>query len=305
MIVNVNGQIFEQNELHSNAAKISVFDRAYLYGDSLYEVARTYHQKLYAVEEHLLRLAQSASLSHLKLSQSLSFFAQEMSRTTEVFFKNLPPKEKKNTEAYCRIIVSRGEGKIGFGHSCIESKTLFTIIVQKLSPPTSEQFQKGYAMKIVDRHRNSPFALTPAMKSGNYLNNLLAYLEATEQSDFSYDDALMCDSRGFLTEGTTFNLFYVRRGMIATPPFNGGILDGITRRKVIELARKNKIEVRETYFTKERLYEADEVFLTSTIKEVFPITRLDEIIIGKHTQNSGKPGPVTVRLAKLFKKNLP
>ena len=123
--------------------------------------------------------------------------------------------------------------------------------------------------------RNDPRALDPAMKSGNYLNSLLAYLEAAEAG---FDDALLCNAEGNLTEGTTFNIFYVRRGIVATPPLDIGILDGITRRHVIELAAKLGIPVREVRFPHERLYEADEVFMTSSIKEVFRVARVDSKI---------------------------
>jgi branched-chain amino acid aminotransferase len=147
-------------------------------------------------------------------------------------------------------------------------------------------------LRVVDRFRNHPKALDPAMKSGNYLNNLLSYLEGTTRGD---DDALICDHEGFVTEGTTFNIFYVRRGIICTPPLPVGILDGITRRTVIAQARNLGLEVRESYFPKQRLYEADEVFATSTLKEVMAVTRVDGKKIAK-----GSPGPITARLRQGF-----
>jgi branched-chain amino acid aminotransferase len=169
--------------------------------------------------------------------------------------------------------------------------------VQPLNPPGQEAFEKGTALQIVQRERNSPRALDPAMKSGNYLNSLLAFLEAQEAG---FDDALLADAQGFMTEGTTFNLFYVKRGIVVTSPLEVGILDGITRRHVIEVARKNEIPVREVRYPASRLHEADEVFLTSTIKEVFPITRVDQVRIG-----NGKPGPTTRRLKALFEAEVP
>jgi branched-chain amino acid aminotransferase len=200
-------------------------------------------------------------------------------------------------EAYCRIVVSRGVGKIGFGLSCLLTPTQYTIIVQPLSNFMGgigpEKFEKGANLKIAERLRNDPRALDPAMKSGNYLNSLLAYLEVTAED---YDDALLVNHEGFLTEGTTFNFFYVRNGRLATPPLEIGILDGITRRFVIEIAREAGIPVREVRFPRERLYEADEAFISSSIKEVFPITRVDGRKIG-----SGKAGPITRKLAEAFK----
>ncbi len=293
VIVNVNGQIIQPAE--SEKPQISVFDRAYLYGDSLYEVIRTYNGKFFGLAEHLTRLEKSAALCRMVLGQPLSLYRQEIERTLEKFKETLKARGQGGNipEAYCRIILSRGEGEIGFGLSCLTSPTRFVIIVQPLDEPTAEQTRKGMSLKIVDRLRNDPRALDPAMKSGNYLNSLLAYLEATSEG---YDDALMCNADGHLTEGTTFNLFYIRRGIIATSPLEIGILDGITRSSLIELAESLEIPVRVARFPRERLYEADEVFLTSTIKEVFPITRVDGRAIG-----NGKPGPITMQLRKNFR----
>jgi len=296
-IVNVNGQIIST---HSNQfdpsdwVKVSIFDRAYLYGDSLYEVTRSYNGKLFGVDEHLSRIQRSAELCRMKLGQSLEHYHQEIQRTHQEFLKKFKTKNQVTPpEAYCRIIISRGEGKIGFGLSCVNTSSLYTIIIQPLQEPTEEQVHKGMKVQVVDRLRYHPMALDPALKSGNYLNCLLAYVEAAENG---YDDALLCNADLHLTEGTTFNLFYVRRGIIATPPLDVGILHGITRRFVIDLAQKLEMPVREISFPKERIYEADEVFLSSTIREVFPITRIDG-----HTIGHGKPGPITLKLRKLFR----
>jgi branched-chain amino acid aminotransferase len=287
-ILNVNGQIVTPEK-----AKVSVFDRSYLYGDSLYEVARTYRGKFFGLKEHLDRLAQSASLARMVLKQSSEDYAREIARTFDAF-RAQPG--MRDTEAYCRIVVSRGEGRIGFGLECLTSPTLFTIYVQPLEPPTAAQFEKGARLKISDRVRNAPKALDPAMKSGNYLNSLLAYLEAVTDG---YGDAIMLNADAHVTEGTTFNVFYVNRGIVATPPLDIGILEGITRREVIAAARAIGIPVREVRFPKERFYEADEVFLSSSIKEVFPITQVDDKKIAE-----GKPGPITRKLAEAFRKRV-
>jgi branched-chain amino acid aminotransferase len=284
ILVNVNGEFFSAEN-----AKVSVFDRSYIYGDSLYEVARTYGGYFFELDGHLKRLAKSAELCHMVLGQSLETYHNEIMRTLAEW-KKMSGNQKR--EAYCRIIVSRGEGRIGFGLPCLTSPTLFTIIVQTLEPPTAEQFQKGFHFQVSKRLRNNPRALDPAMKSGNYLNSLLAYLEAASES---YDDALLCNDEGHVTEGTTFNIFYIRRGIIATPPLDIGILDGITRREVIQMCRDSGLEVREVRFPKERLYEADEVFMTSSIKEIFPVTRLDGRKIG-----NGTPGKLTRKLHDQF-----
>jgi branched-chain amino acid aminotransferase len=287
-VINVNGQIFSRKEADSRAeARISVFDRGYLYGDSLYEVCRTYGGKLFLAREHLDRLVSSAQLCHLKLSQSADLYLTEMERTLGEYYRN------EKGEAYVRLIVTRGVGKIGFGLACVESPTQYVIIVQPLEEPTAAQLKKGYSFQISTRLRNDRRALDPAMKSGNYLNSLLAYLES---ASLGYDDALLCNDEGHVTEGTTFNVGYIRRGIIATPPLDIGILDGLTRRLLFDLARELRIPMREVRFPRERLLEADEVFMCSTIKEVFPVTRIDGHKIG-----GGTPGPVTLRLRQAFR----
>ena len=289
VLVNVNGEISEAAQ-----AKIPVFDRGFLYGDSLYEVARSYHGIFLHLEEHLKRMEQSAKLCRMVLAQSLELYQREILRTFKAF-RALPGHGEG--EAYCRIIVTRGVGKIGFGLSCLETPTQFVIIVQPVDAPTSKQMLQGLHLEVSGRLRNDRRALDPAMKSGNYLNSLLAYLDAAADG---YDDALLCNSDGHVTEGTTFNIFYVKNRMIITPPLDVGILDGITRRHVITLARGAGFAVREVRFPRERLYEADEVFLTSSIKEVFPVTRIDKRLIG-----NGKPGPVTQQLHDVYQTTLP
>jgi branched-chain amino acid aminotransferase len=282
-LVNINGQIVAAQQAH-----VSIFDRGYLYGDSLYEVVRSYRGKFFGLHEHLVRLAASAELARMTLNQPLDQYRQEIERTYDAF------RASGGGEAYARLIVSRGTGKIGFGLGCLTSPTQFTIIVQPLEPPTEQAFNKGMKLRIVDRLRNHPNALDPAMKSGNYLNSLLAYLEAAAED---FEDALLLDGEGFLTEGTTFNVCYVRRGIVATPPLDVGILDGITRKVMLTLARDAGIEAREVRFPKERLYEADEVFITSSIREVFPVSRVDDV-------EFKSPGPVTRKLAEMYRKHV-
>ena len=288
-VFNLNGKI-----LPAEKAVVPVLDRSYLYGDSLYEVARTYDGVLTHLKPHLDRMAVSAELCRMKLGQSIEEYGREMVRTVEAFHA-LPG--MKDREAYCRIVVSRGVGRIGFSEKMLQTPTQYAIIVQPLEPPTAVAWEKGQHLRIAERVRNAPNALDPAMKSGNYLNSLLAYLEETAKGA---EDALMVDAQGFLTEGTTFNLFYVNDGIVCTSPLDVGILDGITRRNVIEAGRAGGIPFRITRYTPERLFEADEVFVSSTIKEVLPVTRLDG-----RTINDGKPGPVARRLLELFRACIP
>ncbi len=292
-VVNVNGEIMEAASAH-----VSVFDRGFLYGDGLYEVVRTYGGDfMFALDEHLARLEKSLVLCRMKLAKPTAFYRQEMLRTLGAFRKR---PGMQQTEAYVRIVFTRGVGRIGFGHSQIDHPTQYVIIAQPLDLPTEEKLRKGYHYRVVERARNHPRALDPAMKSGNYLNNLLAFLEATEpQHGFGgtsdTDDALLCDQEGNVTEGTTFNIFYIKRGIVVTAPLDIGILDGITRRITLDLCETLGIPVREVRFPKARLSEADEVFMTSSIKEVFPVTKID----GRPVAD-GKPGAMTMRLRAAF-----
>ncbi len=283
-LINLNGQIIPLDE-----AKVSVFDRSFLYGDSLYEVVRTYQGKPFRLKEHLDRMGESAILCQMKFSQSLKEYHREILRSIEAY-RAQPG--KSNEDVYVRIVVSRGSGKIGFGLSNLETPTLYAIIVEPISMFPNKPFEIGTKLQISERVRNHPKALDPAMKSGNYLNSLLAYLSAAKEG---FDDALMIDQQGFMTEGTTYNVFYVNRGIVATSPLDVGILDGITRRAVIDLCVELGIPCREVRYPKEYLFEADEVFVTSSLKEVLPVLNLDGKKIAK-----GKPGPITTRLAHAF-----
>lgn len=283
-LINLNGQFLDPAD-----AKVSVFDRSFLYGDSLYEVVRTYQGKPFRLKEHLVRMEKSAKLCQMRFSQTLAEYEREMLRSIEAY-RAQPGKQDE--DVYVRIVVSRGSGKIGFGLGNLESPTLYAIIVEPISMFPNKPFEKGTKLQISERIRNHPKALDPAMKSGNYLNSLLAYLSAAEAG---YDDALMVDQQGFMTEGTTFNLFYVNRGIVATAPLDVGILDGVTRRAILNLCIEQGIPCREVRFPKEYLYEADEVFVSSSLKEVLPVLDLDGKKIG-----NGKAGPVTRKLRDAF-----
>lgn len=297
IFVSINGKILPPNQ-DPNSGLIPVFDRSYLYGDSLYEVARSYNGQLRFVGEHLDRLEASARLCHLTLGQPLAEYARAMHETTAAYHAAERARgAPAPSEVYCRLVVSRGTGKIGFGLSNLETPTTYTVITQPLNEPTPEQWEKGAHYTIVSRLRNDPRALDPAMKSGNYLNCLLAFLEA---QDAGCEDALLCNSEGHLTEGTTFNLFYIRRGIVATAPLDIGILDGITRRTTITIARELNLPVREVRFTPQNLMDADEIFITSTTKEVFPVTRISHQPVGA-LAHRGKPGPITRRLKSEFR----
>ncbi len=287
-IININGKIIPPEKLIEQA-NVSVFDRSFLYGDSLYEVVRTYEGKPFRLKEHLLRMEKSAALCQMKLSQGIKVYEREMLKSIAAY-RAQPG--KKNEDVYVRIVVSRGSGKIGFGLKNLESECLYVIMVEPISMFPNPPFGKGLNLQVSKRLRNHPKAVDPAMKSGNYLNNLLSYLTA---ADAGYDDALLPDQQGFITEGTTFNIFYVKRGIVATPPLDVGILDGVTRRAIINLCVELGIPCREVRFPKEYLYEADEVFASSSLKEVLPVMNLD----GKKI-NGGKIGTISVTLKAAF-----
>jgi branched-chain amino acid aminotransferase len=283
-LINLNGKMMDPSE-----AMVSVFDRSFLYGDSLYEVVRTYQGKPFRLKEHLIRMEKSAKLCQMRFSQTSAEYEREILRSIEAF--RAQPGQS-NEDVYVRIVVSRGSGKIGFGLGNLETPTLYVILVEPISLFPNKPFDQGTKLQISSRIRNHPKALDPAMKSGNYLNSLLAYLTAAEEG---YDDALMIDQQGFLTEGTTFNLFYVKRGIVASAPLDVGILDGVTRRAIMNLCIELGLPFREVRFPKQYLYEADEVFVSSSLKEVLPVLDLDGKKIGR-----GKAGPITRRLKEAF-----
>lgn len=285
-IINVNGEI-----ITSGSAQVSIFDRGFLYGDSLYEAIRTYHGQFWLLDEHLKRLENSARLCRMKLDQSLEKLKKELLRTFEAF--RARPKFR-DQEVYARLMVTRGVGKIGFSESSLLTPTQYIFILQPIQTLPKQTYQQGISVQISDRLRNPARALDPAMKSGNYLNSVLAYLEAEQQN---FDDALLCNSDDHLTEGTTFNFFYCHRGIVATPPLDIGILEGVTRHLVLKVLAQLEIPVREVRFPKERLYEADEIFLTGSIKEILAITRVDSYKIG-----NGKQGPMTRRIHEAYRK---
>lgn len=283
-IVSLNGKIVPMTE-----ANVSVFDRSFLYGDSLYEVVRTYEGAPFGLDEHLQRLYQSAALCHMTLSQEPDEYKNAIQKGIQAF--RARPKYKDH-DVYVRLVVSRGVGTIGFGLKNITTPTQYVIYIDSIEHYPTPPMDVGMSLQISKRVRNHPLALPPAMKSGNYLNNLLAYLTAVEEG---YQDALMLDQQGFVTEGTTFNVFYIKRGIVVTPPSDVGILNGITRAFILQTCIENNIPVREVRFKPEQLYLADEVFVSSSLKEVLPVFNIDGKKISK-----GKPGALSLLLKEKF-----
>lgn len=285
LLVNLGGRLLPPEQ-----ALVPVLDRGFLYGDSVYEVARTYGGVPFALPEHLERLEASAARIGLALP-ARAHLESEIARTLEA---------AENAESYLRIIVTRGEGKFGLAPSALDEPRL-VILVRPLETPPPELYERGLHLAMVRIRRNHPRALDPKAKTGNYLNSVLALAEARASGA---DDAVFLDLDERVTESSSANIFFAKDGVLVTPPLELGLLDGITRRKVIVLARAAGLIVREELHGAGALAEADEVFLTSTLREVMPVTQLsllEDRDPAPRPVGDGKPGPLARRLLALFR----
>ena len=255
-------------------AKVPVFDRGFLYGDSVYEVTRTFGGRPFALGEHLDRLARSAERIGMALPPRAAIeraTAEALAATGEA-------------ECYLRIVVTRGSGPIGLDPKLADAPRL-VVLALPLALPTRAQYDDGVAVAIVGARRNAPGAIDPQVKSGNYLNSVVGLAEARAKGAY---EALMCDGVGRIAEGSSSNLFVVRGGRLATPPLSVGLLEGITRRHVIAVARRIGHPVDEVGLWPVDLQRAEEAFLTSSVRGVLPVVSADGERIG-----GGRPGPVT------------
>lgn len=273
--VSVGGVIASPDE-----ARLSPLDRGFLYGDSVYEVLRTYGGRLFALDEHLARLGRSAEAIALDLPAPASLEA-ELRRTLAA---------AGNAESYVRLQISRGVGAFGLDPA-LSTEPTTVVIVRELTPPPPETYTRGVVASIVGRLRNPRAALDPGAKTGNYLNNLLALREAKADGA---DEALLRDAEGRLTEGATSNVFAVHGGVVTTPPLATGLLDGVTRAHVLLLCRELGIRARELDLRPAELAAADEAFLTSSVRELVPIVELRGAVQGRI--GTGAPGPISLRL---------
>jgi branched-chain amino acid aminotransferase len=287
-------------------AVISVFDRGFLYGDSVYEVMRAYRGVPFELEAHLARLEGSARRIGMALPVSLEAIAAETKAALVA---------TGHDEAYVRIIVTRGAGPIGLDPNLAVDPHRI-VIAMPVSPPPASVYQHGAHVVLTSVRRNLRDAIDPRAKTGNYLNSVMAMGEAKERGAF---EAIMLDHRDFVTEGASSNVFAVVKqsaqraeraeaggpalpdrdpldgGVVLTPPLEAGILEGVTRAAVMKLARKSGILVLEVPLTEPALKQAEEVFITSSIREVVPIVKVDDVVIG-----SGKPGATTQKIRALF-----
>ena len=268
--------------LDEDQAKISVFDHGLLYGDGVFEGIRVYNGKIFKLDEHLDRLYQSAKVIRLVIPMDKQTLADATEKTVQA--NNID-------EGYIRLIVTRGVGDLGLD-PFICKKGEIIIIADSIQVFPEELYGKGLKVISSSVVRNHPLAIPPQVKSLNYLNNILAKIEAI---DAGTDEAIMYNHQGCVAEASVDNIFIVDKGVIYTPPIEAGSLEGITRAIVMQLARKENIEVVEKDLTKYDLYTCDEFFLTGTAAEVIGIVDIDGRIIG-----DGKPGPVTKLLKEKF-----
>lgn len=279
MKIYIDGKYYSEKN-----AKISVFDHGLLYGDGVFEGIRVYRGKIFRLEEHIDRLFDSARAILLKIPLSAHELMKAVSKTCHV---------NKLKDGYIRLVVTRGAGDLGLNPYNCKRATVFVIAAKiTLYPP--EMYRRGLEMITVPTMRIPASALSPSIKSLNYLNNVLAKIEAIQGGVL---EAIMLNSQGYVAECTGDNVFIARGGQIFTPPVSAGALKGITRQAVIQLTREHLgLEVQEINLTRYDLFTADECFLTGTAAEIIPAIKIDSRVIG-----NGKPGVITKRLMKHFR----
>jgi branched-chain amino acid aminotransferase len=259
-------------------AKISVFDHGLLYGDGIFEGIRAYNGRVFRLREHIDRLFWSAKAILLKIPMSR---AQIMRAVVEACRKN------KIRDGYVRLVVTRGVGTLGLNPNRCKNPSVI-IIADKIQLYPHGTYESGMEIVTVPTTRNLHSALNPAIKSLNYLNNIMAKIEALNAG---CEEAVMLNAEGFVAECTGDNIFIVKGGQLLTPPLSAGALYGITRRVVMEIAEESGLKVAEPNLTRYDLFNADECFLTGTGAEIVPVVKIDGRVIGR-----GKPGPVTQKL---------
>jgi branched-chain amino acid aminotransferase len=272
----IDGKYFSKSE-----AKISVFDHGLLYGDGVFEGIRSYEGAVFRLDQHLTRLFESAKSIDLQIPLNYEEFKEAILETLRI---------NKLTDAYVRVIVTRGVGTLGLTPVSCPLPTII-IIADYLKP-----LFEGVNVKAVvaSTRRNAVTALNPMIKSLNYLNNILARIEAIKAK---VDEAIMLNQNGTVAEGTGDNVFIVKDEVVITPPPTAGILIGVTSEAEIALASKERIQVLEKDFTIHEVYNADEAFLSGTAAEIVPLVEVD----GKKIAN-GDVGPITSKLIEDFKK---
>lgn len=278
MKIYLDGQFVPEAE-----AKVSVFDHGLLYGDGVFEGIRFYHGRVFKLAEHIERLYDSAKALCLTIPLS----PEEM---TEAVLETI--RQNELADGYVRLVVTRGVGDLGLNPKLCKRASVFCIAA-KISLYSDELYRNGLDIVTCATRRISNAAMPPAVKSLNYLNNILAKIEAMQAGAA---EALMLNEQGYIAECTADNVFVIKKGRLFTPPVTAGSLRGITRGTVLDLAEDLGIPTSEPELTRYDVFTADECFLTGTAAEVVPVVRCDTRVIG-----DGKPGPVTARLLAAFR----
>jgi branched-chain amino acid aminotransferase len=282
--VNVNGRISDQAH-----AVVSVFDHGFLYGEGVYETLRTYSGRPFLFDRHMRRLRKSASMLTLPVPLTDDLIEARFQDTMRAAGIEGAP----GNEAYIRLMITRGVGDLSYDPAVCPTPTVVIVVKPQVDPPV-QAFERGVTVSLVSIVRNHPGSVNPIIKSNNLLNNAIAMQEAVRRGAF---EGLMRNYRGELAECTTSNIFLVKNGTALTPPIDAGLLAGITREFLFEIGMEEGIPVREAVLRDNDLFAADEAFLTSTTREIVPIVRVDDKLIG-----SGTPGPITKALLNAFRK---
>ena len=277
MKIYIDGKYYSERD-----ARISVFDHGLLYGDGIFEGIRAYSGRVFKLKEHIDRLFYSAKSILLKIPMA---HADIMAATVETCRRN------RIRDGYIRLVVTRGVGTLGLNPNRCKNPSVI-IIADKIQLYPPEFYQRGMEIITVPTIRNLHSALNPAIKSLNYLNNIMAKLEA---NNAGCEEAIMLNAEGFVAECTGDNIFIVKEGQLLTPPRSAGALYGITRRTVMEMAAEGGLNVSEPNLTRYDLFNADECFLTGSASELVPIVKIDGRVIG-----TGEPGPVTKSLVAQY-----
>ena len=265
-------------------AKVSVLDRGFLYGDGVFETLLAYSGAIFRCDDHIDRLFHSAEAIYLQIPFTRDYLIEALYKTLEA---------NGLKDAYLRLSVSRGVSEPGLDIDGCASPTI-TIIAKGFSGYPEGLYKTGIGAAVVNTRRIPASALNPAVKSLNFLNNIMARIEA---KNLNATEAIMLNMEGYVAEGTVSNIFMMRAGLVKTPPLSAGILNGVTRSIVIDLLKENGIPISEQAFYPDGLYTADECFVTSTLYEVMPVTSIHDSAVG-----SGQPGKLTQTILNLFRR---
>ena len=278
-------QIFMNDRLvPAEQAMVSVYDHGLLYGDGVFEGIRVYNKRVFLLAEHVERLYESARAIRLEIPMIQAQMAEAVEKTCAA---------NSIVDGYVRLVVTRGAGALGLDIRKTANPQVI-VIAATIKLYSEELYQQGLKIITASTIRNHPGALSPRIKSLNYLNNILAKIEGT---DAGCEETLMLNHKGDIAECTGDNIFIVKRGILKTPPTDAGILEGITRNCVVQLAEKASIPVQEVTLQRHDVYTADECFLTGTAAEVIAVVEIDGRKIG-----AGVPGPITQDLRQRFQK---